>query len=147
MEHDINPHGGQLVDLMVDADSVDVMKTESEQYPSMTLSQRQLCDLELLVNGAFSPLTGFMCRDDYESVVDKLQLANGRLWPVPIVLDVSDEFAAKLEKGQKIALRDSEGFMPAIMTVEDIWQPDKTHEAEQVYGTTSEDHAGCALSG
>ena len=142
MEHDINPHGGQLVDLMVDADSVDVMKTESEQYPSMTLSQRQLCDLELLVNGAFSPLTGFMCRDDYESVVDKLQLANGRLWPVPIVLDVSDEFAAKLEKGQKIALRDSEGFMPAIMTVEDIWQPDKTHEAEQVYGTTSEDHAG-----
>ncbi len=142
MEHDINPHGGQLVDLMVDPDKVDVMKTESEQYPSITLSQRQLCDLELLVNGAFSPLTGFMGREDYESVVNDMRLANGRLWPVPVVLDVSDDFAGKLEKGQKIALRDSEGFMPAIMTVEDIWQPDKTHEAEKVYGTTSTDHAG-----
>ncbi|HHH43385.1 MAG TPA: bifunctional sulfate adenylyltransferase/adenylylsulfate kinase [Gammaproteobacteria bacterium] len=138
----VKPHGGQLVDLLVDPDKAEILKTESQQYPSLTLSQRQVCDLELLMNGAFSPLTGFMNQADYEAVVDDMRLADGTVWPVPIVLDVDETFAGKLEKGSKIALRDGEGFMPAVLTVEDIWQPDKTREAEKVYNTTSDAHPG-----
>ena len=142
MDHFVKPHGGALVDLMVDADTAEQLKQESRHFLSLTLSQRQLCDLELLMNGAFSPLTGFLGQADYDSVVDKLRLADGTLWPIPAVLDVPDKIAEKLEKGQKIALRDSEGFMPAVLTVEDIWRPDKAREAEQVYNTTSDLHPG-----
>ena len=138
----VKPHGGQLVSLLVDPDKAEVLKTESQQYPSLTLSQRQVCDLELLMNGAFSPVTGFMNQADYESVVDTMRLADGTIWPVPIVLDVDEAFAGKLQKGAKIALRDVEGFMPAVLTVEDIWRPDKTREAEKVYNTTSDAHPG-----
>mgnify|MGYP000093133240 CR=1 FL=1 len=102
MEHFITPHGGALVNLLTDADKAEALKTESQNFPSLTLSQRQLCDLELLMNGAFSPLTGFMSRQDYESVVDNLRLADGTLWPVPIVFDVAEKFAEKLQKGTKI---------------------------------------------
>ena len=122
----VKPHGDKLVNLLVDPDKAESLKTESEQYPSLTLTQRQVCDLELLMNGAFSPLTGFMNQADYESVVENMRLADGTVWPVPIVLDVDEAFAGKLQKGSKIALRDVEGFMPAVLTVEDIWQPDKT---------------------
>ena len=142
MDYFVVPHGGTLVDLLVDADRAERLKTESRDFPSLTLSQRQLCDLELLMNGAFSPLTGFMGQADYESVVDDLRLADGTLWPIPIVLDVPEKFAEKLEKGRKIALRDGEGFMPAVLTVEDIWRPNKTREAEKVYNTTSDQHPG-----
>ncbi len=145
MDHFVKPHGGVLVDLMVDADTAEQLKQESQHFPSLTLSQRQLCDLELLMNGAFSPLTGFMGQKDYDSVVNDLRLADGTLWPVPIVLDVPEKFAEKLEKGQKIALRDGEGFMPAVLTVEDIWQPDKAHEAEKVYRHHIRSAPRCAL--
>jgi len=138
----IKPHGGQLVDLLVGPDKAEALKTDSQQYLSLTLTQRQVCDLELLMNGAFSPLAGFMNQADYDSVVDDVRLADGTVWPVPIVLDVDETFAAGLEKGSKIALRDGEGFMPAVLTVEDIWQPDKTREAEKVYNTTSNTHPG-----
>lgn len=138
----VKPHGGQLVDLLVDPDKAEALKTESQQYLSLTLSQRQVCDLELLMNGAFSPLTGFMNQADYDSVLENVRLANGAIWPVPIVLDVDQSFADKLQKGTKIALRDGEGFMPAVLTVEDIWQPDKAREAEKIYGSTSDSHPG-----
>jgi len=138
----VKPHGGQLVNLLVDPDKAEVLKTESQQYLSLTLTQRQVCDLELLMNGAFSPLAGFMNQADYDSVVDNVRLVDGTVWPVPIVLDVDEALASRLEKGSKIALRDGEGFMPAVLTVEDIWQPDKTLEAEKVYNTTSDVHPG-----
>ncbi len=134
--------GGELIDLMLDPESAEASKHESSDFPSITLSQRQLCDLELLINGAFSPLTGFMGKKDYKSVVEGLHLADGTLWPMPVVLDVTDKFADGLRPGQKVALRDGEGFMPAVMTVDDIWQADKEQEAEYVYGTTSKDHPG-----
>ena len=142
MEFFIPPHGGALVDLRVDEDRAEALKSESKGFPSLTLSQRQVCDLELLMNGGLSPLTGFMGQSDYEAVVERMQLADGTLWPIPIVLDVAANFAEKLEKGSKVALRDGEGFMPAVLTVEDIWQPDKRREAEAVYGTTSDAHPG-----
>ncbi|BAZ92975.1 sulfate adenylyltransferase [Thiohalobacter sp. COW1] len=143
MENYAVPHGGgELVDLLVDAAQAEALKDASKDFHSLTLSQRQLCDLELLMNGGFTPLDGFMNQAAYDSVLERMQLPDGTLWPVPIVLDVEAKFAEKLETGSKIALRDGEGFMPAVLTVEDIWTPDKAREAERVYGTQSVQHPG-----
>lgn len=141
-DHLIPPHGGTLVDLRVDADREAELKTESRDWPSWDLTPRQLCDLELLMNGGFSPLVGFMTRSQYETVRDDLRLPDGTLWPVPIVLDVPDEVARGLEPGGKLALRDPEGVMLAALHVEDVWQPDRSLEAERVYGTRSTEHPG-----
>ncbi|MBT8430561.1 MAG: bifunctional sulfate adenylyltransferase/adenylylsulfate kinase [Gammaproteobacteria bacterium] len=143
MTFDVQPHGGeQLVDLLVGPEQAEELKQTSGGYPSITLSQRQLCDLELLMNGAFTPLTGFMRQATYDAVLDSLSLPDGTLWPVPIVLDVTEKFAEKLSVGDRLALRDGEGFMPAVLTVEDIWQPDRRREAEKLYGTPDESHPG-----
>ena len=142
MMHEVQPHGGNLVNLLVDADAAEALKNESGGFPSVTLTQRQLCDLELLLNGAFSPLTGFMTQAQYEPVVETMSLPDGSLWPIPIVLDVSEAFAEKLKVGDQVALRDNEGFMPAVLEVEDIWTPDRQYEAERVYGTSDRSHPG-----
>ncbi len=135
-------HGGQLVNLLVDSQAAEELKNHSQDYPAITLTQRQLCDLELLVNGAFSPLQGFMDQATWKSVIETSRLPDGLLWPIPINLDISARLAEQLKPGDKLALRDSEGFTPAILIVEDIWQADKKAEAEAVYGTTSEMHPG-----
>ncbi|MCB1773264.1 MAG: bifunctional sulfate adenylyltransferase/adenylylsulfate kinase [Gammaproteobacteria bacterium] len=143
MSFAVKPHGSdELVDLLVDSAQAEALKDASGGFASLTLTQRQQCDLELLMNGAFTPLTGFMGQADYDSVVDSLELADGTLWPIPIVLDVSEEFAGKLSVGDRVALRDGEGFMPAVLTVGDIWRPDRTREAERVYGTADPGHPG-----
>ena len=142
MTHQVQPLGGKLVNLLVDDDAAESLKKESGGFPSITLSQRQLCDLELLLIGAFSPLTGFMTRAQYDPVVESMSLPDGTLWPVPIVLDVSEAFAEKLKGGDRVALRDNEGFMPAVLEVEEIWTPDRRHEAARVYGTTDTAHPG-----
>ncbi len=138
----IEPHGGTLRNLVVDADRAEQLKAQSADFPSVTLSHRQLCDLELLMNGAFSPLGGFMHRAQYDSVVADMRLPDGALWPVPVTLDISESLAGKLGPGERVALRDNEGFMLAVLNVRDVWRADKLREAEQVYGTTSRDHAG-----
>lgn len=146
--HLIKPHGGRLCNLLIPPDRPDIIETlniESVNYPSLTLSVRQLCDLELLLSGAFSPLTGFLTAQEYKSVLENLTLPSGLIWPVPITLDVDAQFADSLEKGQSIALRDQEGFMLAVMKVEDIWQVDKAQEAAAVYGTDRADHPGVAF--
>src|SRR6185312_2494746 len=103
-------HGGGLVELYVGPERRAEIKTESKGLPSWDLTPRQLCDLELLLNGGFSPLRGFMTKGDYERVCSEMRLASGILWPIPITLDVSDNFAKSLTAGQsKIALRDPEG--------------------------------------
>ncbi len=130
------------IGVLVDDDRAEELRSASLGFPSLTLSKRQQCDLELLLNGGFSPLAGFMERKSYESVLDHGRLCDGGLWPIPITLDVSKEFAEKLEVGKQIALRDAEGFMPAVLTINDIWQPDKEREAELVYATTSNQHPG-----
>ncbi|HEB96224.1 MAG TPA: bifunctional sulfate adenylyltransferase/adenylylsulfate kinase [Sedimenticola thiotaurini] len=128
--------------LLVDDDRAEELKQASLGFKSITLSKRQLCDLELLMNGGFSPLTGFMGQAEYDAVLDTMKLPDGRLWPMPITLDVPAEFADGIEPGEQIALRDAEGFMPAVLTVEEIWQPDKAREAIAVYGTDSDRHPG-----
>jgi len=94
------------------------------------------------MNGAFSPLRGFMNQLDYESVLDRMRLQDGTIWPIPICLDVSETEAQSLEAGQSVALRDPEGFMLAVLHVEEIWPIDKKREAEAVYRTTSDSHPG-----
>lgn len=141
--HLIAPHGGELINLLVGADRAAELKSQSREWPSWDMTGRQLCDLELLTSGGFSPLLGFMNRGDYEGVCHNMRLANGTLWPMPITLDVTEEFAKKLTAGSsKVALRDPEGVMLAVLHVEDIWQPDRAAEAKGVFGTTSERHPG-----
>jgi len=119
------------------------LKADSREWPSWDLTPRQLCDLELLLSGGFSPLQGFMTRGDYERVCHCMQLTSGLIWPMPITLDVSEEFARKLTPGSsKVALRDHEGVMLAVLHVEDLWQPDREEEAQAVFGTTSAVHPG-----
>ena len=138
----IEPHGGTLLNLVVDDDRADEIKKASVDYPSHTLTDRQICDLELLLNGAFSPLRGFMGEAQYERVVEEMRLEDGTLWPVPIVLDVSEEAAETALQIGRLALRDPEGVMLAILNVEEAWRPDKDREARLVYGTDSPDHPG-----
>jgi sulfate adenylyltransferase len=142
MEHLIAPYGGTLCDLVIDEAQAEQLKTASEGYVSITLNQRQLCDLELLMNGGYSPLRGFMDRASYESVIDSLRLPDGTLWTIPVTLEVADALAEKIEPGQPVALRDGEGFMLAVLEVTDKWQPDRLHEAAEVYGTTAPEHPG-----
>jgi len=134
------PHGGELKDLYLPAAEAEQEKARAKDHASWDLTQRQLCDLDLLLNGAFSPLEGFLGRADYERVCDEMRLADGTLWPIPVTLDVSEDFASGLASGQTIALRDPEGVLIATLEVSDVWAADKAAEAEQVFGTTDDTH-------
>jgi sulfate adenylyltransferase len=142
MDHLINPYQGELVNLVLPGNEAERLKVSSESFPAITLTQRQQCDLEMLLIGALSPLAGFMTEETYTSVINDTRLSDGVLWPMPYYLDIDDAVAEKLETGSRIALRDTEGFMPAVLTVESIWRPDKKLEAEKVYGTTDPEHPG-----
>ena len=134
------PHGGDLRNLYLATDAAAAAKVLAQEYPSWDLTERQLCDIELLLNGAFSPLDGFLGKDDYDSVVKSMRLTSGVLWPMPITLDVSEKFAASIKVGERVALRDLQGVVLAVLDVGDIWTPDKTREAKAVFGTTDEKH-------
>ena len=121
-------------------DAAESLKMEATELVSWDLTQRQTCDLELLMNGGFYPLTGFLGHKDYDSVVKDMRLADGSLWPMPINLDVPAEFAENLAVGQKIALRDQEGVILATLDLSDIYTPDKAVEAENVFGADDVAH-------
>jgi sulfate adenylyltransferase len=142
ISHLTSPHGGELVDLISTADRRKELQAASKDFPSWDLTPRQLCDLELLMNGGFSPLRGFMKQADYTSVCKNMRLADGTLWPMPITLDLPEEFAGKLSVGGKLALRDAEGVMLAVLNVEDIYKPDRAAEAQDVFGTNDKLHPG-----
>ncbi|MBF9028582.1 adenylyltransferase, partial [Rhodobacterales bacterium FZCC0188] len=123
-----------IPELYVSYDSAQKLKLEAAELVSWDLTPRQICDLELLMNGGFNPLKGFLGQEDYDSVVETMRLADGTLWPMPITLDISEDFAAKVETGQDIALRDQEGVILAILSISDKWVPNKAREAEKVFG-------------
>ena len=123
-----------IPELYVSYDSAQKLKIEAGQLPSWDLTPRQICDLELLMNGGFAPLKGFMGQADYDGVVANMRMADGTLWPMPITLDVSEAFADKVEPGQDVALRDQEGVILAILSISDKWVPNKAVEAEKVFG-------------
>ena len=131
-----------LKPLLVGEGEAETLKSESLDMLSLTLSQRQLCDLELMMNGGFTPLDGFMDRESWTHVLESMRLPGGELWPIPVTLDVKRELAERIGPGTRVALRDQEGLVLAVLDVSGIWEPDKCIEAQQVYGTTSARHPG-----
>jgi sulfate adenylyltransferase len=138
----ISPPSGQLLERYLSTAEATRHKIQAQNYPSWDLDPRQLCDLALLLNGGFWPLDGFLKRADYERVITDMRLSNGALWPMPITLDVSEEFASRIAIGKPIALRDSEGVLIAVMDICDLWQPDLHQEAAAVFGTVDADQPG-----
>ena len=136
------PHGGVLKDLYLDEAAAGQAKSAALDMKSCDLNGRQLCDLELILNGAFSPLEGFNTQEEYARILDDMRLPSGLLWPIPITLDVDAGFAGKIGTGETIALRDPEGVLLATLEVQDIWTPDKAREAVAVFGTGDETHPG-----
>jgi sulfate adenylyltransferase len=134
------PHGGVLKNLYLDEAGAKQEKARARDLPSWDLNMRQLCDLEMLLNGAFSPLEGFLDEADYRRVLADMRLTSGVVWPMPINLDVTRQFAEKLKVGDTIALRDGEGVLTATMEISDIYSPDLDVEAKSVFGTTDLKH-------
>ena len=128
------PNLAPIPELYVSYESAQKLKAEAGNLPSWDMTARQICDLELLMNGGFNPLKGFMSEADYDNVVENMRTASGALFPIPITLDVNEKFAEGVEPGQDIALRDQEGVILAILSVTDKWVPNKALEAEKVFG-------------
>ena len=129
-----------IPELYVSYESAQKLKVEAADLISWDMTPRQICDLELLMNGGFNPLKGFLSEEDYDGVVENMRTADGALWPIPITLDVSEKFADTIEVGQDIALRDQEGVILAMMSVTDKWVPNKAREAEKVFGADDSAH-------
>ncbi len=136
----IDPHGGAITELFAGSERAEVLKGESVSFPSITLTARQLCDLELLLCGGFSPLKGFLNQRDYDGVLEHMRLSFGTLWLMPITLDISEADMQRIDGHDRIALRDLTGVLLAILHVGDLWQPDQEKEAEKVFGTASAEH-------
>ena len=130
----------QIPELFAPTKDLKKLKIEAANLVSWDLTQRQCCDLELLMNGGFYPLNGFLNEKDYFSVLENMRMADNSLWPIPINLDVSKIFAKDLKINQKISLRDPEGVILAILEISDIYTPNKEKEAELVFGTNDIAH-------
>ncbi|KAJ3544045.1 hypothetical protein NM688_g5786 [Phlebia brevispora] len=142
------PHGGVLKDLVARDEPIRAsLKAEAKALPDLVLTERQLCDLELIMTGGFSPLESFMNEADYKSVVDTLRLADGALFAMPITLDVTREDieSNSIAPGVRIVLRDPrDDEALAIITVDDVYQPDRVKEAVQVFGADDPAHPAVA---
>ncbi|MDQ2802125.1 MAG: sulfate adenylyltransferase [Pseudomonadota bacterium] len=140
----IAPHGGKLVDrTLLDQGSAQ-KRTAAERLPKITLVERAVCDVICIATGAYSPLEGFMTEADYNTVVDKMRLADGTLWPIPIVLAVEQSMAARLKAGGAAALVDESGAIVATIDVTEVYEADHQRETQKVYGTQDRAHPGVA---
>lgn len=140
----VSPHGGTLVDRVIPAADVSTLAERARTLPSLTLDARELADVELIATGAASPLTGFLGRADYDSVLERMRLADGTLWPLPFTLAVTDEQKATLAVGSQAALRDASGRLWALIDVEEVFQRDPARESVAVYRTDDQTHPGVA---
>jgi len=138
----IEPHGKTLVSFHLSADELSEYSELSNKTASLTLSLKQQCDFEMIANGAFSPLSTFNNQKDYEEILLNNKLSNGLVWPIPIVLDVPDQFLKSLDKNEYISLRNAEGFLLAILKVNEFWAPDKKEEANSVFKSNDPNHPG-----
>lgn len=134
MQHTNSLPAHNAESLLVHFRRVELLKQQATEFKSISLNPHQLCDLEMLLSRAYYPLDGYMCRDEYESVLDAMRLNDGTLWPLPVCLGVEEGLAADLEPGECVAIRDAEGFMLAVLTVSDVWQPDLEREAKAIWG-------------
>jgi sulfate adenylyltransferase len=139
----IAPHGGQLVNRILRGALREAALEQAMSFPRVQLTRMAVSDLEMIAVGAFSPLTGFMGKADYDSVVDTMRLSNGLPWSIPVTLPVDDDTAAGLGEGQEIALMDGDHLM-GVMTIAEKFLADKEREASEVYRTTEEAHPGVA---
>jgi sulfate adenylyltransferase len=139
----ITPHGGTLVDLWLKGDARDAALERANDLLRVSLTSTSISDLEMIAVGAYSPLTGFMGRADYERVVAEMRLANGLVWPIPITLAIDDDLAHIVREGQEVALVQSDRVL-AIMEVAEKFRYSKAREAAQVYRTTEAEHPGVA---
>jgi sulfate adenylyltransferase (EC 2.7.7.4) len=138
----IPPHGGTLVNRIASPEQAQELRSKAEHCPILHLDERAQSDLEMIAIGGFSPLTGFMGREDYQAVLETMHLANGLAWSLPVTLPVSSEVAAGLKEGQMIALASSAGKILGLLELTEKFTYDKTREARQVYRTTDEQHPG-----
>jgi ATP sulfurylase len=138
----VRPHGGHLVDLLATPDRAAELASRAARWPGWQLGRRQLCDLELLASGGFSPLDTFLGEADYLSVCTSMTLANGILWPMPVTLDVPGQVAAAAASAGMLALRDAAGALLAALHISEAWRPDLRAEAAAVFGTTDRAHPG-----
>ena len=129
-----------IKELYLNYEEAQSSKVRAAELTSWDLTPRQICDLELLMNGGFSPLNGFLGKADYDGVVENMRLADGSLWPIPINLDVTAEFAEGLILDEHVALRDQEGVILATIKITDKWMPNKVREAEKVFGANDLAH-------
>ena len=139
----IAPHGGKLVDRVLKPDAAAKAKAEAASLPAVQLSPREAGDLEMIAIGAFSPLSGFMGEADFQRVSKEMRLANGTVWPIPVILSPADDVTAKINKGDRIALT-YEGQTLAVMNVSEKYKHDKALEIPNVYKTEDEKHPGVA---
>ena len=139
----ISPHGGTLVDRVLSGSERDDAVKRAQTLPRLTLSERNLADLECLATGIYSPLEGFVSEADYKRIVENMRLSSGTVWSIPITLQVAEDAAAQYPVGQEIALTTG-GEVLAVMNVTDVYRPDQTKEAKQVYRTDDTQHPGVA---
>jgi len=140
----IKPHGGTLVNRVAEAGEREALLAEAKQLPVIPVNNWTISDLDLIGVGAFSPLTGFMTQEDYESVVENMRLASGLVWSIPITLAVEPELAARLGKGDRAALRGEDGVIYGVIDVESIYTVDQKREAVKVFKTDDPAHPGVA---
>ena len=138
----ISPHGGRLINRIADGDAARELAREAASLPKVTLNARELCDLEMIATGAMSPLEGFMVQEDYTSVVETMHLAKGLVWSLPVTLAAKQPEEARYRNGDRVALCSLRGEALALMDIEDCYQIDKGHEAEQVLRTRDQAHPG-----
>jgi len=144
LDHLISPHGSHLMDLVVDQDRAAEIREQSRDWLSVDLGPRQLCDLELLINGGYSPLDGYLGAADHQTVCSEMRLADGGFWPIPVVLNIPEELADSLSKGDSVALRDGEGVMIAALNVDECFERDLDAEVAAIFGTVDASHSGVA---
>ncbi|HZN70017.1 MAG TPA: sulfate adenylyltransferase [Tepidisphaeraceae bacterium] len=141
----ITPHGGKLVNRVLSPEAAQESTRAASSLTSITLSAREQGDLEMIAIGAFSPLTGFQGRSDFTSVCKDMRLANGTVWPIPVTLSPPDDVSAKVKEGQKVALKDEDGTLLAVMTVQEKYPHDKKLEIPNVYRTEDDAHPGVSI--
>ena len=139
----IAPHGGTLIDRQLRGEMKAAVSERAETLTQIPLAHMSISDLELLAIGAFSPLSGFMTRADYEGTVKNMRLTNGLPWTIPVVLPVEDDLAGQIQEGQEIALVEDDRIL-AVMEVQEKFNYDKKFEAREVYKTEEEAHPGVA---
>jgi sulfate adenylyltransferase len=141
----IAPHGGKLVNRILESAAAQAAEKEAAALPSITLSPREAFDLEMIAIGAFSPLIGFMGQADFTRVCKEMRLANGTVWPIPVILSPADDVSAKINVGQKVALKDPKGRLLGILSVTEKYPHDKALEIPNVYKTEDDAHPGVKI--